>query len=296
MENYYLTNLLKSYKSGLIEREKLIREISIFVYNYPLKACRWKEDACSDFFCYFYPRIEKMIESFQLRGIPFEAYLIKSIRLQLKTFAVRKKEGLYELYMLRNLFFWPFLDRQTGYLCSEEYNQYSPTPEEIKLIKKKLEDSIELTEDGAVKDRALKKRITMLFLKNIFSIREEMFPVIAKLIDRNTEWLEKGKLELKSAVENRMTRKTILSERRNKYFWKMFQLEQKMNFAVGAEEKNQIAIQIQNVKNKILKTNSMLKNIPQQPNHRDIAEFMAIPKGSVDSGLYYLKLYLEKKQ
>ena len=296
MENYYLTNLLKSYKSGLIEREKLVREISIFVYNYPLKSCRWREDSCSDFFCYFYPRIEKMIESFQLRGIPFEAYLIKSIRLQLKTFAVRKKEGLYELYMLRNLFFWPFLDRQTGYLCSEEYNQYSPTPEEIKLIKKKLENSIELTEEGAVKDRTLKKRITMLFLKNIFSIREEMFPVIAKLIDRNTEWLEKGKLELKSAVENRMTRKTILSERRNKYFWKMFQLEQKLNFAAGAEEKDQIAIQIQNIKNKILKTNSMLKNIPQQPNHRDIAEFMAIPKGSVDSGLYYLKLYLEKKQ
>ncbi len=111
MKDHRLTSLLSGYRTGTIARQLLIREISLFVYSYPYKACRWKEDICSEFFCYFYPKIEKMIESFELRGIPFEAYLVKCLKMQLKTFAAQQKAGLISLYMQRNIIFWPFWEQ-----------------------------------------------------------------------------------------------------------------------------------------------------------------------------------------
>ena len=295
MEDYYLTKLLAEYRSGLTARKLLIREISLFVYNYPLKVCRMEEDLCSDFFCFFYPKIERMIDSFEIRDVPFEAYIIKSIRLQLKTFSSHQKEGYFSLSMQKNLIFWPYWERTSDYCCGEEEYRYRAAPETISLLKKRLENSFSLTSSGTIKDRTLKKRVTMLILKNIFAVRDENFPFAAKLIGRDIQWLEDSRVELKTAVEKRSLRKRKICERRNFQFCRLYILHQKLLHEALYREKEQISLRIDKTKSKIIQLNKMIDSISQTPTHTDVANIMNIPKGSVDSGLYYLKLYLEKK-
>ena len=295
MEDYYLTKLLTKYRSGLTERKLLIREISLFVYNYPFKVCRMEEDMCSDFFCFFYPKIERMIDSFELRDVPFEAYLIKSIRLQLKTFSSHQKEGSLSLNMQRNMIFWPFWERTSDYCCGEEEYRYRAAPETISLLKKRLENSFSLTAEGTIRDRTLKKRVTMLILKNIFAVRDENFPFAANLIGREIQWLEDSRVKLKTAVEKRSLRKRKICERRNFQFCRLYILHQKLLYEALYREKELIALKIDKTKSKIIQLNKMIDSISQTPTHSDVAGIMNIPKGSIDSGLYYLKLYLEKK-
>ncbi len=295
MEKNNLTILLKKYKTGLIEKQLLLQEISLFVYNYPLKTCRWQEDACSDFFCFFYPKIEKMIESFEIREVPFEAYLLKSIRMQLKTFAVRKKKGQIKQCMLRNTIFWQYFERVCGYCCYEEERSYYSVPETISSIKNRLEESLRINEEGVIINKTLKKRITMLMLKNIESIPAEQLAVMAQLTGCSINWLEKCRQELKIKTDRRMSRKKLISERRNRLFCRMYQMHQLYKYETDPEEKEIITEKIGKTKNRISELNRTLKNISQNPTHKDVASMMGIPKGSVDSGLYYLKIYLENK-
>ena len=295
MEDYHLTKLLAEYRAGLTARKLLIREISLFVYNYPLKVCRMKEDLCSDFFCFFYPKIERMIDSFKIRDVPFEAYLIKSIRLQLKTFAAHQKEGYLSLSMQKNMIFWPFWERNSDYCCSEEEYIYSSAPETVSLLKKRLENSFDLTPEGTIKDRTLKKRVTMLILKNIFAVRDRNFPFVANLIGRDIPWLEDSRVKLKTAVDKRTSRKRKICERRNFQFCRLYMLHQKIIYEALDREKEELAFRIDKTKSKILQLNNMIDSISQTPTHSDVAKIMNIPKGSIDSGLYYLKLYLENK-
>ena len=96
-------------------------------------------------------------------------------------------------------------------------------------------------------------------------------------------------------MEKRTYRKIIIREKRNCQFCRLFQLHQKLHYEADNAEKEVITARIEKTKSRICKLNRILKSITQMPAHRDIAEIMGIPKGSVDSGLYYLKIYLEKK-
>ena len=295
MKDQHLTSLLAGYRSGIIARKLLIREISLFVYKYPYKTCRWREDICSEFFCYFYPRIEKMIESFEIRGIPFEAYLIKCLKLQLKTFAVQQKAGLISLYMQRNIIFWPFGERNYD-LCSETELNYASEPEAVLLLRKRLENSFHLTEEGTITNKTLKKRVTMLILKNIFTLKEINYPFVSKMIGRDIGWLADCRLKLNTAAVEKSSRKKNISEKRNYYFCRLFRLHQMIIYETEDEEKQTIAYNIEQTKAKISRLNNILKSISTSPTHSEVAEIMNIPKGSVDSGLFYLKKYLENQQ
>ena len=41
MGNNHLTDMLLLYRKGIICKKNLMREVSLFVYNFPLKNSRW---------------------------------------------------------------------------------------------------------------------------------------------------------------------------------------------------------------------------------------------------------------
>lgn len=300
MEKNHLTELLSNYKTGGTGKQLLIREISLFVYKYPFRSCRWHEDECSDFFCYFYPRIEKMIENFELKGIPFEVYLIKCIRMQLKTFAKRKRDKYINLCMIKNRVFWPCCScgpscDAAGCTCYEENIDYMPVSDKIKKISSSLEKSLLLNSGGAITNRTLKKRILMLTLKNITIMPSDQLTAMSKLLGCDIIWLENCRQDLKIKIDSRMSRKKTLSERRNRHFCRLFYYHEQLKYEPGDEDKKILAEKIKKTKKKISEFNRKLKNTSSSPTHRDVASIMKIPKGSVDSGLYYLKIYLENK-
>jgi hypothetical protein len=285
------TAMLVSYRGGALSRKTISEAISLFVYKFPLRMYKWKEDDCSDFFSYFYPKIHKMIDSFEIREIPFEVYLIKTLKLQIKTFAARKAAEANSIKILQNREFWTYEFLNNSSFCFENDAGYSKSDSGIMV--EFLNQNLNCRLCGISRDSTLKKRMLMLALKIMRNVAENDIRIISSMLDCDCIWLLGAVEILKLKREQKTARKQFLEERRNRHFCRLCLLHESFYSSGVLEERAKLASEISRVKISIDKLAKKIDMIVIEPTHQDIAEVMKVPKGSVDSGLFYLKLYLE---
>lgn len=293
-----LTKMFFSWKNGNITKEKFTEAISMYVYKYPLMAYRWNQDDCSDFFSYFYPKISRMIESFQFRNIPFEIYLSKTLKFQMRTFVKNKLRTDLTREVFKNKEFWSYINIENYSYSIENEIKWTAadSPENYSAIPKVLEEIIKQGADSIGRDTTMKKRILMLILQNVETINENEVEVISNLIECEKEWLHNTLEKLREKLYRRAEVKENLEQRRNKLFCTLYKLHQHCFATIVAEEKKNLAVKIENIKERIEKLTKKITKMRGRPTHKEIAVMLQIPKGSVDSGLFYLKLYLEKQR
>ncbi|MCL2293965.1 MAG: hypothetical protein FWC36_03770 [Spirochaetes bacterium] len=292
MKKENLTLMLVAYRNGFLTREKLVEAISLFVYKFPARTYKWREEECSEFFSYFYPKIAKIIDTFKVAEAPFEAYLIKTLRLQIKTFALKRTAEDIGRKVLKNKEFWSF-NNYGVYLAETHMNDFykkdsQPTCTFIEKI----------FSDDRVKygnrNKTLKKRVLFLVLKNISIVKEAEIPAIAEILGCGIEWLYEIIFKIRQKLEKKIKRKQLLEGIRNKYFCKLYQFHEFLSDAEVAEEKEKYYAEINKIKSRISIVTEKISMVETEPNHKDIAEVMNVPTGSVNSGLFYLKLYFEE--
>ncbi|MCL2705434.1 MAG: hypothetical protein FWE72_04400 [Spirochaetaceae bacterium] len=291
MKKEDLKTMLIFYRNGVLPKKKIIEAISLFVYKFPLKKYRWKEDDCSEFFSYFFPKINKIIDSFKITEVPFEAYLIKTLKLQIKTFALKKTTAEINRKILKNKEFWPYDDNED--YCAEPG---------IEFFKKDIQPTYSFIKNIFSNDKVkhrnnnktLKKRILLLILKNMNHIKETEIPAIAEILNCDKGWLYETFSKINKKIENKIKRKKLLEERRNKHFCRLYHFHELLSVSEIAEEKIKYSLVIAKIKLYITNITKKIDMITPEPTHKDIAEIMNIPKGSVDSSLFYFKIYLEQ--
>lgn len=284
-----LTAMLVSYRKGDIERKIVIEAICLFVYKFPGRIYNWKEDDCSDFFSYFYPKIERMVDSFQIREVPFEVYLVKTIKLQIKTFAARKTAEEVSIKILKNKELWPYEKIINSSSAGSDF-VCDPPPCPFADF---FQDILTRDPSGINRENTLKKRLLMLALKSMRSGAENEIFRISVMLDCDPKWLSDAFWQLDEKRSEKKNKKIFLQNRRNRHFCRLCLLHESFHSSLNFEEKEQLYSKIAKEKSSIISITKKIDMITDEPTHQDIAEVMKIPKGSVDSGLYYLKLYLE---
>ncbi len=273
-------------KAGL--RQDLIEKISKIVYSYPKKHLRWDEDDVGDFFCTFYPKIEGIIDRFVYKGKPFEAYLASSIRWQLKTFAKKKALQHAEDQALRS-------ESKFWYICELHAGQRYPYPGSLLVEEHSCDYSTELSQvlriepDGKIEDPAWARRFMYLLFRNVTYIDDSMIEHAARLSGFEPGYILGCATELRERLEEKKNRHRILSEKRNALHIRVLQLTTLMSAETDNGRIQEYQKQIRLAENRIKKINREQKSSPLLPTHKDIAEVLGVAKGSVDSGLYYLR-------
>jgi len=292
MKNENLGAMLISYRNGTLPKKKIIDAISMFAYRFPQRKYRWKEDDCSEFFSCFFPKIDKIIDSFIITDVPLEAYLVKTLTLQAKTFAVKKMEKeIINRKILGNKEFWTY-DNNEIYCAESNVNFHKEDTHSTYFFIKKIFSSNKIKHGCSIK--TLKKRIIIFVLKNMENIPETEIPAIAKILNCDKEWFYKSFSMIREKVKNKIKRKNLHEERRNRYFYKLYLLHERLSNAETEEEKKMYSLAVSKTKSCIDNITKKINNISTEPAHKDIAEAMGIPKGSVNSGLFYFKLYVEE--
>jgi len=291
MKNENLSAMLISYRNGTLPKKKIMDAISLFVYRFPQKKYGWKEDDCSEFFSYFFPKISKIIDSFIITEAPLEAYLVKTLTFQAKTFAVKKIAKEINRKILKNKEFWPY-DNNELYCAESNVNFHNEDANSIYFFIKKIFASDKIKHGCSIK--TLKKRIIIFVLKNMKNIPETKIPAIAKILNCDKEWFYEAFSMIREKIENKIRRKNLLEERRNRYFYKLYLLHERLSNTEAEEEKKMYSSAVSKTKLCIDNITKKINNMTVEPAHKDIAEVMGIPKGSVNSGLFYFKLYIEE--
>ncbi len=271
-------------------RKGLIEQISRIVYDYPKKHLHWDDDDSGDFFCLFYPKIEGLIDRFTYQGRPFEAYLAASIRWQLKTFAKKRVMQHSENRALQDESgFWFSCESSTApaHQGSKAYHSSAGSHDENYLAE--VTRVFKIEPDGKIGDPAWARRLLYLLLRNVAYIDDSLMEHCAKLSGFDPAFVLGCATELRERFGEKTLRRKKLIEKRNALHIRLLQLDTLLSDETDADRISSYRRQIGSVKARIEKASRDIRSSPLLATHRDIAEVLETAKGTVDSGLYYLR-------
>ncbi len=266
------------------ERDELTRKIGILVYSLLKDKYCMNDDDRSKFFCSFYKKLPGLIDRFEFCGKPFELYLNSTLRWNIKTF--RTRESRYTGMFIA-------VHKKPFYLVSEENSEkdnFLPDLNITDTAKKVLN----IEKSNQIIPDAYKSRLFFVYLIECDYLDKRIQDGIIEMIGLNKKWVEDCSLKLKKKVEERVKRVKSIQNRRNSYFLELHILQEKVVFAENEIEKDEIYKKITKLRYSIKRFNKIIAHAMIHPTHREIAEVLNLPKGTVDSGIYYIKNSFKK--
>ncbi len=248
------------------------------IYSFPKKKCGWEEDDCGEFFIYFYPRLVRTLKSFKDQDKPFEWYLNSILRWQFKSFCKDKRKIERFWGMSDQLDFWDL-----------NYESYIPQAEETVPREPHLAGILGLDHSGKIKRPSDRKRFLFWVLKYARLLDDRSLDRLSELTGYDRDWLEEIGEELKARLHPREQRLEALKARQNKAFFKARLIEKELLFEAEPEKKELLSSRLKKLKRTILLAQAQIARIPLCSTNRDIGEVLKIPKGTVDTSLYWLK-------
>jgi hypothetical protein len=281
-----LTEQVISYQKNGMGWEGLVAEIALEVYRFPRRKLGWDEDECSEFFCFFYPKIAGLVRRFVYRGKPFEAFLRVTMKWQLRTFSSRRSYDRLREQVLSDDSFWAtevaegWGDGDTKDDTSS-YGTLRVDPAARRILK--------IDSNDRICDRVIRRRFLFLVLAGAATITRRMIRRAAQLTGDDPEWLEARIEELRRRLLDRSRRIKELRERRNTHFFRIYCIQEQIGLSPEVTSRRLLARAMAKEQRRLAATLDEISRIPATPTHRDIAEILGVPKGSVDSGLFYLR-------
>lgn len=245
----------------------IVNRISVIIYNYPTRINILTEEDKGEFYLSFYNRIEGLIKNFSYKGVPFEALLNQTLKWHIKTFLAEKKNE----NKLMALNIQEEEVRIKEFLSNRWESQYVENPKVI------------------LKNKASRKRLLFLILMDSPNITDCELKRFSEISAYEYEWLIYLKDTLNNQLFNRSKRLTMLREKRNSTYIKMLYTQTKYTGESDPDQKELLNNQIQRLKKRLEDTRFEISRVPCRPTHSEIAELLEVPKGTVDSGLYYFR-------
>lgn len=278
MERYSLKDKVLQYQKTGEGLREIIIILSQRIYNFPKSRFGWKEDDCGEFFIYFYPRLIKAVKNFKDQGKPFEWYLNSLLRWQYKNFSQNKRKSEKSWVISADLDFWE--------LPVEGYRSEN---RETGRLDPQIAEVLGFDHTGKIKKTCDRKAFLFWILKYVRFIDEQAIDRISEFTGYKREWLTDIIDELKIRLHPREQRLRKLKTRQNKAFYNTKLIEEEIRVEMDQEKRKLLNSRLQKLKRTIRLAQDKIARIPLSPTNRDIGEVLDIPKGSVDTSLYWLK-------
>lgn len=261
--------------------QELIARLSPRIYHYPRHRPGLDEDDCGDFYVYFYPRLIRTLEHFHEQGKPFDHYLNAVLRWQLRSYLRRKNGERRRRALACRPDFWDFPAPETP----DPPGEGPPSPGALAPG----EHLPVMSPEGIMKSDSDRRRFLLLLLKNMQLLGAGELEAGAALCGIPAEKLERIRAELRERLAGRQARLEYLRTRRNRAFFKLSRLEAELAASADAAEKARLRDAAVKVRATLHLAQERLARTPRCPTNRDLAEVLDLPKGTVDTSLYWLK-------
>jgi len=279
--NSLTDQVLQFQKSGS-GLDSLLQQIAPMVYRFPRRERSADEDDCGDFYCFFIPRVPGLLRRFEYRGRAFEVYLIACMRWQFRSYANRRIRRDRSATVARSREFWP------SPVTEPDTVSESPAPVEW------ARELLKVDQDGRIGDPVMARRVILIALKASQEVDAPTIQRVARLTGVTEEWLRERIDLLHSRLRERRERRALLRKRRDQAFFRLRDFESRLRNESRISVRTRLATLIEQESAHVANSRRALSRVPVSPTHRDIAEVLGIPKGSVDSGLYYMRSSSQK--
>jgi DNA-directed RNA polymerase specialized sigma24 family protein len=264
----------------------IVDELAPRVYHFPRRTMGWDEDACGDFYVFIHPRLLRLVRKFRDQGRPFESYLWAVLNWQLRNFARdrgrREREWGISLRMG---------DPSDAVAPGADRGGEPDRPRRLEVAERVPFALPLFSPEMARTIRSPADRRNFLFL--VLKCSRLLDPAAAGALAPLTGVAPSRLLELAGTLCGmRAPRERRLEKfrcRRNKAFSRVLLLEAELKGEVDAAKCAALRETLRRTRQRMHAAVRRMSRVGMSPTNREIAAVLGVPKGTVDSGLYWLK-------
>ena len=278
-----LNSLVAYYQNTGLGLAEIMKRLSLRIYNYPLGKFQASEDDCGEFYLFFYPRLLRTLKHFQDRGKPFEWYFNSVLRWHYKVYCSRKRKDQIRWAVARDVLFWELPEPDSP------FSAFAMSSDRCQRI-------IPLDRFEGSRESTCRKRILFLALKNARHLDDSAVSWISGLTGIEEEHLIAMVGRLRSNLYKRELRLHKLYRRQNKIFMKIFLFQRDLLWEVDPEIKSELALSLCELRTTLRSVQRKIRRVRLHPSNREIAELLQVPKGTIDTSLYWLRRQLSENK
>jgi len=264
-----LTSRVLEYQRSQAGLKGLVAELAPRVLRFPRRRFGWDEDACSEFYLFFHPRLLRVLDRFRDQGKPFESYLSSVLHWQARSFVRRRKKDERAWAMGFRLVpaAEPDPQEMTG-------PAGSPAPCRLELPRLGPSD---------------RKGLLYLVLKCCRRLDPGGIDAAAAATGLDPRRLSGMVEQLRAGLEPVERRLVVLRERRNRAFSDARLLEAELAGQPDDGTAEALRLRLAAANRRMNTAMVRMARVRRDPTNREVARVLGVPKGTVDSGLFWLK-------
>lgn len=282
-----LTDRVLAYQENGEGKEELFHDIFLRVYDIPRRFYGAAREECSDFLMYMYPKLEKFVRDFSFQGVLFEHYFQKNLYYQYKNYLRKAQREEREWEANSDIDLWNMFDLLPWGDPALEIIEESEL--DLFPLCKKLRKAFTIDDEGRIENDSIKRRVVYAFLKQAEHCCDKVIDYISYVTGYCADWLSQCVTSLREKLRDRSSVFSLYYERKNRAFYHLNLLKQRYETTPCNQEKKIISKRIERQIGIIRRCRTRLEYIRRNSTNLEIAETMGVSKGSVDSGLFYLK-------
>lgn len=269
-EKQELTEEVLAYQEGTRDRALVLKRVYLVAYCLPVSYRLIEYEQASDFLIYVSPSLERCIDRFTYQGTPFWNYLVKTLRCKVKSYHARENEN-----KRKEAAILPYL------------TDTAQVGEEVELSSAERTPAYALLENAHTKVNANQLLYLSLLCSHSLSgqLREALYQ---RYMSYQLDFHQLC-IEIDSVMSTRKETFNRLSEKRDLLFSSLLSCEKAARETVDQKQKQQAELTCEQLRLKLSEVVRQMNSICLSVSHRQLAAMLGIPKGTIDSGVFYLK-------
>lgn len=279
-----LTKKVLDFQASGKGLDELVRDLAPTVYQFPRRRMGLDEDACGEFYLYFQPRLVRMLGRFRDQGRTFDAYLKTCLGWQLRNFARERRCG--DRAWEATLRLTAEGDRR-GCGAQPESGRGSPDADGVADGPASGPTHCRIT--SAIRTEADRRSFLFLVLKCPSLAEDGQAEALAAVAGVTVAQLRSLAGVLAERRAPREARLQKFAARRNRAFCRARLLETELRCETDPDRRAALEERLAIANSRMRTAMRRMAGVGVAPTNREIAEALGIPKGTVDSGLFFLK-------
>jgi hypothetical protein len=266
-ESLPLNVLFNEYHTGFLNKKQLEGQIFQFILdNYQhFHLSKWDREDCIDYLCWLYPRLSRAIDKYQEQGTSFDAYIGALVYYSSREYRFREREHHISEHVC-----WK--EKANDFWVHSSEPAY---PE-----KKQLYDPV-----------SNPQQILILLLKSYYFVSDDFILRIAPAVGVEKEILKEMIDALRTIRMEKEERIQGLKERIYSQFYRCIAFERRMHAAPeGSALQEKMRNRLIRARIRLVSMRKRLSVMRLDATNRQIADLLGVPKGTIDSALYFTKL------
>jgi hypothetical protein len=278
MQEHTLNELYSMFIERKINRGKFEGLVFLFLVNNRTKIStrHWKNDDYEEFISWFYPRLNKAIDTYKETGSSFDAYITNIVRTASKEYRMRETINVVTEQSAWNA-------QIPDYYAREEtpvYTHEKPNSEITRIILQ-------------IKGRKNPKQLLALILKCYYYISDRFLEKIASHTGLDKKILKEMIEKLRVIREKREDAFYRMKERIYGQFYRCIVYEHRLSYITeNTTMYYKLKQRLNKARNRLEKMRKRALKVRTCPSNREIAGVIGVTKGSIDATLYKLRARL----